>query len=117
MSKTIKSAAELRADCSGAYQEALDHARGEIGYGTFRSRGRWLRVMAGDNPVVESGMIQFDGTQRQLNRIVAEYTAMPEVTEVYIEGGVDWAASVRAMCEYDYEPWVADWSVTIWTRD
>lgn len=117
MSKTIKSAAELRADCSAAYQEALDWARRECEPGVLRSRGRWLRVMAGDNPVVESGMTEFDGTQKQLNRIVAEYTAMPEVTEVYIEGGIDWAASVRAMNDFDYEPWVADWSVSIWTRD
>lgn len=118
MTKTIPGAAQLRDDCSAAYQEALRQAKRDCEPGFFLSRGRWIRVTANGDSILDDGECEFRGTQKQLDAIVAEYVGKPGVTHVYIEGGLNWTSSLRDLRDYgDYEPWVGEWRVTIWDAD
>lgn len=118
MTKPIPTAAELREQCSGAYQDALTWAQREIRNGCFRSRGKWVRVLGVDgSSLLENGEIEWKGTQRQLDALVAQYVGKPEVEDLYIEGGIDWSDNVRNFYDGDYTPWVTDWTVVIWSRN
>ena len=117
MSKQIPSAAQLVRDCSNSYQAAMAGAKREIKGGFFRSRGRWVRVLANGDSVVDNGDLEFKGTQKQLDEIVAEYGELPGLEGIYIEGGVDWASSLRDFGDCDYEPWVTEWAVNILVKE
>ena len=117
MTKPTPSAAQLVRDCSLSYQAALAGAKREIKGGVFQSRGRWVRVMVDGESVVDNGEIEFKGTQKQLDEILAKYGNLPGLEAIYIEGGVNWAASMSDMHYGNYEPWVTEWAVNILVKE
>lgn len=117
MSKTIPSAAQLARDCSLSYQAALAGAKREIRGGVFRGRGKWVRVIANGESVVDNGELEFKGTQKQLDDILAKYSYLPGLEAIYIEGGVNWGENLSAFHSGDYEPWVTEWAVNILVKE
>ena len=113
MTTTILTAAQLRRECSIAYQDALAGAKRQIKGGIFRSRGQWVRVLANGDSVVDNGEIEWLGTQAQLDKILAEYRDTPGLQSIYIEGGINWGSNMRDYYDGDYEPWVTEWAVNI----
>lgn len=98
-----------------AEREAQRLSRGK---GVLRSRGAWVIVATRGECLVVDGAMPFKGTQKQLDALLKEYASNPAVTGIHIEGGFDWATSVRDMAECGPdEPWISEWSVPIWVRD
>jgi hypothetical protein len=110
----IRTAAQLCMDCSASYQDALSGAKRQIKGGIFRSRGQWVRVIANGDSIVDSGDVEWRGTQKQLDVIMQVYGQMAGLEGIYIEGGVNWASSLADFELGEYEPWVTEWSVTIY---
>lgn len=79
--------------------------------GMIRSRGAWLIVkVPGEGDCrISDGMMPFKGTQKQIDALIAEF---PEAG-IYVEGGFNYAESVRDFCDGAYDPWVSEWSVEI----
>lgn len=114
---TIPTAEQIERKCADAYVETVAEARRRIRGGTYRSRGYWVRVLGtnGDS-LLDNGECEFKGTQAQLDALVAKYAGRDDVEALYVEGGADWAECRQAMEDGDYEPWAAEWAVTIWGR-
>lgn len=102
---------------AAAYQEARD-AVGERG--VYQSRGAWaLTCDQGGRvgPLIEAVPNKDWSTQKAFNKLIAEIEVKhPEVTQIFVEGGFDYAESPRAMQDGEYDPWVSDWSVKVWDR-
>lgn len=98
---------------SDAERDAQKHYR----TGVLRSRGAWVIVTTKGEGLVTDGTLEFTGTQKQLDELLRYYAGRPDVEGIYIEGGFNWAESVRAFADCDYEPWVTEWTVTVWTRE
>jgi len=107
---------DLRVDCSREYQSALREAYRTTGRGFHRSRGRYIVVTIRSDALVDFGEWEWRGTAKQL-REVMHYASNPDVTGIYIEGGVDFAATLRDFEDGAYEPWVAEWSITLYNND
>jgi hypothetical protein len=110
----IPSADQLNWDCVTSIDNAMHGIRREITHGVLRSRGKWIRVIANGDSVVDNGMEEWKGTQQQLDKLIEQYRNYPGLQGIYIEGGVDWAATNADFRSGDYEPWVADWAVDIY---
>lgn len=116
----FKNAAEVLAAVRDARDAALDSARKDCGpRGVFKSRGmEFVWVDAKGKRLDESGAWMWDGSAKDLKASVASISErFPEVAGIFLEGGFDWAESVRAMADCDYDPWVSDWSVEIWKKE
>lgn len=113
----IPTAAQLNSDCSAAYQDALRGAQRQIRGGIFKSRGRWLRVIANGDSVVSSGEVEWRGTQKQLDVIMQVYGKTPGLEGIYIEGGINWGSNLSDFHDGNYEPWVTEWAVNILTTE
>jgi hypothetical protein len=59
---------------------------------------------------------QWDGTLKHLHHFVADAEAAG-ATEVNIDGGFDGAESKADLDDGIYEPWAAEYAVTLWTQD
>lgn len=116
-SVTIPTAAQLAVDCSDSVFQAMQETKREIKDGVLRSRGKWIRVIANGDSLLDNGECEFKGTQKQIDEIVAKYKDVPGLEAIYIEGGIDWAACVRDFGCGDYEPWVAEWAVNILVKE
>lgn len=107
---------ELKDACSGAHQDALRHAQREIGRGTFMARGKHLKALRdGDLVAGEAESWPWDGTLRSLRRAIAECDTLRADTLV-VEGGIDYAPTPRDYADGAYDPWVGEWSITVWRR-
>ena len=97
--------------------------RDATAYNKFvQSRGTWL--CTGDKvgqcrPRAEAECPTWGGTLTEIKKLVAQVqTAYPDVERIYIAGGYDGFETFRDMMEHDlYTPWVAEWNVTLWTKD
>ena len=116
------------ADLRDAVKQARDYARHTAtkdgraaGMPFVRSRGTFLATLDGhgqSRPYPEAEAIEWDGTQRDIDKSIALVEAdYPDVTEVYIAGGFDTASTLQGFNDGDYEPWMSSWQVTVWTRD
>jgi hypothetical protein len=116
MTTTIKtpSADQINLDCDESYYACVVGVRRNIGHGALRNRGRWVRVIAGGESIVDNGEMEWTGTQERLNRIIDRYANWPGLDGIYIEGGVDWAATRGDFGAGDYEPWAGEWAVNIY---
>jgi len=105
----------INAATSAAYQQALKQARKANPKGFLRSRGRTMYVLtkAGILPAFECQHEEWKGTQAQLDALLA-FTNDPEVTEVGIEGGIDYSADLAGFSDGTYDPWIGEWSVAVW---
>lgn len=116
MSNTMNFA-ELKKAVSAAYQEALAEARRNCGRdGVLRSRGKCFYATRGGQILAgEAESWPWDGTLRDLNRAIAECERLG-ATDLHIDGGINWAASPAAFNDFDYDPWVAEWGVRVWSH-
>lgn len=107
--------AAVKAACSEGYQDALHHAKREIGRGSYHSRGRSLRALR-DGEVVagEAECWPWDGTSKSLIEAIDDAQSMHQADCLVIEGGIDYAASPRDYADAAYDPWVGEWAVTVW---
>jgi len=105
----------INAAVSAAYQQAHKQARKANPKGFLRSRGRAVYVLTrgGILPAFEGQLQDWTGTQKQLDAIM-EYTNLPDVTEVGIEGGIDYSDDLAGFADGYYDPWVGEWSVAVW---
>ena len=99
-----------------AEREALILSKGR---GFLQSRGAWVIVSTyRGEPEVTDGTIPFKGTQKQIDELMIKYGNDANVRGIYIDGGWDWATSLRDMreCGAD-EPWISEWSVPVWEKE
>lgn len=115
--------ADLQAQVSQSRHEAEVEARREsrrVGNPFVRSRGTYLCTADASGqcePRPEADCPTWDGTKREIDRLVAEVRVKhPHVTEVYIAGGFDSAERLEDFEFGNYEPWVTAWHVPVWTR-
>lgn len=118
MTTLYTKATVLNQAISAAYQDCLRATRKELG-GCIRSRGKFVYVSHGDriDPRSEAEGWPFKGTQKELNALLAEAESDPTITNVTIQGGLDYAESVRDFGEGWYDPWVGDWAVEVFSRE
>jgi hypothetical protein len=112
--------ADVKARVADDRQFALTMARRESGCRYTPSRGTFIATSNAQgqcSPHPEAEAIEWRGTAKEIDEVIAKVLAdYPECTEVYIAGGYDGADSVLDYQNGEYEPWVAAWSTTVWTR-
>lgn len=113
---------DLKRRVSEARQEGYRESVSQCGRrGMHQSRGTWLcTANAGGqcSPNAEAECITWRGTLREIRDLIAEVEAKyPDVNEIYIAGGYDWALNPRDFADGAYDPWTAAWSVTVWSRE
>lgn len=108
-------------DIKEKVREARDDAEDEARYntgnvGVVRSRGMHLYGHKNDTCILgEAESWEWDGTLRDLNKAIA-FMEKEGGHRLYICGGFNWAKSLDDMNCDEYEPWVSDWSVDVWTK-
>lgn len=108
---------DVKAACSGGYQDALRHAKREIGSGSYYSRGRFFRAVRNDQIVAgEAECWPWDGTLKSLIAAIDEARFGHQADFLAIEGGIDYASTPRDYADGAYDPWVGEWAVTVWKR-
>jgi hypothetical protein len=114
------SAKELREAVSEARSIAKVEAERSCGRGFLSSRGAWF-IATRDNGAESNatdGTIEFKGTQKQLDDEIARLRLdCPDINDIYIEGGFNFAETMADLRDHVYEPWVSEWSVLAWSRD
>ena len=106
--------ADLQADCSRAYQLAHRESVRACGRrGFHRSRGRWVVIIGANDTIVGNGEWEWHGTAKQLAEVM-RYAFSPDVTGIYIEGGLDFAETMQDMTDGFYDPWTAQWTVPLY---
>jgi hypothetical protein len=115
--------AALEARVNEARHKAGAEARREsrkVGNRFIRSRGTWLCTSDASgqcSPAPEAEGPVWGGTKREIDALIADcLTKYPHVTEVYIAGGFDSAERLSDFSDFNYEPWVGEWSVSVWLR-
>jgi hypothetical protein len=108
----MKNFTDIKNEVQEKYQEALRSAEKSCGRGIFRSRGKWIIVPE----KIGEGEMEWDGTKKQLTKIIGEYTNDKSVGKIYIEGGINFGENFQAFDEGWYEPFVEEYSVIVWSR-
>lgn len=100
--------------------KARKEARELCGPGALRSRGTYTLTAdkTGRAGPCQESLVCFDHkTKKGLNALIATIEAeYPGVTEIYVEGGFDYAESVRDMNEGIYDPEISVWSLLVWKK-
>lgn len=109
----FKTIAEIKDTCSEEYQKELRKAKRNCPPGVLRSRGRYLSYINPENQEVVKD--EWKGTLKHIKAFIEE-AKKAKADDVMIEGGLDWAASVRDW-NVDYDPWVGEWSVLVWKNE
>ena len=107
----------LKEQCSTAYQNALAEARRNIGRGFFRSRGKSVRGVDARGEIVfgEADSVIWDGSAKDLNRVI-RLAIDAGAVNVSIDGGVDYSDYFAGFDDGNYDAWVTDWSVDVYSR-
>lgn len=111
--------ADIKAACSGYYNDALKFAKREIGGGCYRSRGRYIKAFRDGNIVAgECDSWPWDGTLKSLVSAIDDVRfGEAKADTLIIEGGIDYAATPADWADCNYDPWVAEWNVVVWTKN
>jgi hypothetical protein len=112
---------EIKEAVRAAREAALVEARENCGRGTFVSRGASFSGLSAKGDVVlgEAESAPWSGTGKSLlDEIHAARFDLKRtgVSELYLQGGFNFAENPRALADGSYDPWVAEWSVCIWKR-
>jgi hypothetical protein len=109
---------QINSRISEAYQAALVDAKHNCGRGCFRSRGRWLKAVnhRGDTVRGECDTWAWDGKAADLADVQRIFEGDTSIQAIYIEGGVDYAESVRDFSDGAYDPLVEEWEFKIFER-
>lgn len=108
-------------------KEAVKNARGPAEdearrYPWSRSRGTMIGTTGFDDsqcaPCPGGEAVPWNGTLREITETIEEVRkSYPAVRCVYVFGGYDGADTFDQLYGGDYEPWVSNWEVEVWTRD
>lgn len=113
----FESLADLKQVISASYQDALHEARRSYGRGSYYSRGKSLIAVRGDNVVAgEAESWLWDGTLKSLLAAIDEARLEHRADFLVIQGGIDYAINPRDYADGAYDPWVGEWSVTVWRK-
>lgn len=113
----FNSLADVNAVCSGSYQDALREARRDCGRGTYVSRGKSLIALRDSDVVAgEAESWLWDGTLKGLLAAIDEARFGDKADTLVVQGGINYAASPRDYADCAYDPWVGEWSVTVWRK-
>lgn len=108
---------DVKSACNGGYQDALKHAKREIGSGSYYSRGKHFRAVRGTELVAgEAECWPWDGTLKSLLAAIDEARFGYQADFLAIEGGIDYASNPRDYADGAYDPWVGEWAVTVWRK-
>lgn len=108
---------DVKAACSGGYQDALKDAKRNCGGGSYYSRGKHFRALRNDELVAgEAECWQWDGTLKSLIEAIDEARLHYKADVLAIEGGIDYALNPRDYKDGAYDPWVGEWAVTVWRK-
>lgn len=112
--------AVLKALVSTVRSAAQSQAQQDIGArGVYQSRGTYLTVdTVGDSILNRAECHDWNGSLKELRATWARYGKETDhagnpASAMTICGGFDFAESPRAMQCGDYDPWVAEWDVTV----
>lgn len=109
---------DLKAAVADARGEAEREARRAAP--AYKSRGTFLVTADGTGscrPCESGAAVEWRRTWKELREVVEEIERdYPKVTSLSIDGGYDGADNVTDLLAGDYEPWVSEWSITVWTR-
>jgi hypothetical protein len=113
--------AEIQEAVRAARADAEREARKACGRGTFVSRGSSFRGIDAKGDVVlgEAESWMWAGTGKALVEAIDEVRYDLKRTgavALSIEGGFNFAENPRALADGEYDPWVSEWSVTVWKR-
>jgi hypothetical protein len=108
--------ADIKSQCSAAYQLALREAKEGCGKGFYQSRGRYIYVIRGDE-VIAGGGEEWDwkGTKADIQKAI-DTLGEGNYGYVLISGGIDFAEEMVGFREGWYTPHVADWDVLVFER-
>lgn len=112
-------AKQLNEAIRDARAQALTQAQADCGRGVFQSRGSYIygrgeKLGEPQGAAETHAFTNWTSLQAHIADVAANH---PDVTEITIEGGYNYAASPRAMQDFDYDPWASEWALTVWTRD
>lgn len=110
----FKNVSELNAAISEARVLAENEAIKSCGRkGCLRSRGMSVKATSATGDVIrgEAESWCFAGKAAEFTELADMLRYDTEVVKITIDGGFNWAESVRAMNDHDYEPFVSEWSV------
>jgi hypothetical protein len=102
----------------GARSECLDALRKDPDTRSswLVSRGAWIRTIGLDGDASNGdGEWEFKPTKACYDRLIG-LRDDPAVTAVYIEGGHNAAETGADYAAGSYDPWVGEWTVTVWNR-
>ena len=108
---------EINAAVSTQRAEAFAEAKRNCPRSFLYSRGTWLRAVnaKGDLVLGEADTWHWDGDLGSTVKAMVEAEKAGAVS-LSIEGGYDCADSPAAYKDGDYEPWVSEWDVVIWSK-
>lgn len=109
---------EIKAAITKARIHANFEAIDSCGRGSIYSRGSHLKIVdeRGNFIKGEAESWPFDGTAKSLIAAIDEARYTAGATELWVEGGYDFAVNPRAKADGEYDPWVSDWGVLVWAR-
>jgi enhancing lycopene biosynthesis protein 2 len=107
-----------------AVREARDNAhteaRRDCGKGFFKSRGAWFVTLNAKEGLTMPANENFPCkriTAKELAALITKVQAnYPKVDSIDVCGGFDYAENLSEFNSQNYDPWVSEWSVTVWTR-
>ena len=108
--KTYKEAiSDIRDQAKGVARESCT---------TVRSRGFWLNGTGSDNQTMQENADMSSGPMTY-KAFLAEAQGLIDggAIDISLNGGFDGADSLYDLNHDAYEPWVSDWSITVWTRE
>jgi len=112
---------QIKDEVAEAREAAIKEAQEVCGRrGYLKSRGTFIATagngcQCGPYPAAEA--LAWTGTLKEIEKLAARVMANhPDVEEITITGGYDWAESLRAYLDSEYDPWVSAWEVVVWKR-
>lgn len=108
------------ADAEAARDDAKAHLRGQGG--AVRQRPCEFHAVCDGDRLTEAGTRELTFelatewviVQAEIQKLLDEF---PHATQIYLEGGYDWAASRSAFDDFDYTPWAGEWAVVVWDKE
>jgi hypothetical protein len=104
--------ADLKAELTRVREIARKDCRKNWEFRCIRDRGRRILVIAKGDRLTDPW--DWDGTFREITQLVAKYGDRAE--KIVIDGGFDGADSLQEFKDFDYQPEIEMYEVTVWEK-